>query len=294
VKNKVAIIFGSSGQDSFYLNAILQQQNVVAINISRKSSDVIGDVGDYKFVGDIIKQHQPDFIFHLAANSTVQHNALFENHKTICDGTLNILENTRLFCPSAKIFLSGSALQFRNEGLPINEKTPFEGESPYAVARIQSVYAARYYRKAFGLKIYVGYFFNHDSRFRTEQHVNQKIAKAAKRISLGSKEKLVLGNIEVQKEFNFAGDVVQAIWILMNQENVFEAVIGSGKAYRILDWLAYCFDSMDLKWEDAVILQDNYVPQYQILVSDPGLIMSLGWHPVTDIYQLANMMLNDE
>jgi GDPmannose 4,6-dehydratase len=294
VKNKVAVIFGSTGQDGFYLNSLLQQRHVETISISRKNSNVTGDVGDYDFVSGMIKKHQPDFIFHLAANSTPRHDVLFENQKTICDGTLNILESARLYSQSSKIFLSGSALQFRNEGLPINEYTAFEADSPYAVARIQSVYAARYYRKAFGLRAYFGYFFNHDSPFRTEQHVNQKIAKAAKRISLGSEEKLVLGNIEVQKEFNFAGDVVEAVWILMNQEEVFEAVIGSGKAYRILDWLAYCFEHVGLKWEDSVVLQENYVPQYQILVSDPALITGLGWRPMTDMYQLANMMLNDE
>lgn len=294
MKNRVAVIFGSTGQDGFYLNSLLQQQHVTTINISRKNSDVIGDVGDYGFVSDMIKKHQPDFIFHLAANSTPRHDVLFENQKTICDGTLNILESARLYSPSARIFLSGSALQFRNEGLPINEHTAFEADSPYAVARIQSAYAARYYRKAFGLRVYFGYFFNHDSRFRTEQHVNQKIAKAAKRISLGSKEKLVLGNIEVQKEFNFAGDVVEAIWILVNQEEISEAVIGSGKAYRILDWLTYCFEQAGLNWRDSVVLQENFIPQYQILVSDPKLMMSLGWRPTTDIYQLANMMLNDE
>jgi GDPmannose 4,6-dehydratase len=293
VKNKVAVIFGSAGQDGFYLNSLLRNQHILTVNVSRKNSEVNGDVSDYKFVSDLIKKHQPDFVFHLAANSTPRHDALFENQRTICDGTLNILESARLNAPSAKIFLSGSALQFRNEGFPINEKTAFEADSAYAVARIQSVYAARYYRKAFGLRAYVGYFFNHDSPFRTEQHVNQKIAKAAKRISLGSKEELVLGNIEVQKEFNFAGDMVEAVWLLVNQEEVSEAVIGSGKAYRILDWLSYCFESVGLNWEEAVVLEENYISPYQILVSDPKLITDLGWRPMTSMYQLADMMLND-
>ena len=293
MKNKIAVIFGSAGQDGFYLSALLRQQQVETVRISRRSSDVIGDVGDYRFVGDIINTYRPDFVFHFAANSTPRHDALFENQRTISDGTLNILESVRLHSPSSRVFLSGSALQFRNEGLPIHEKTAFEADSPYAVARIQSVYAARYYRRAFGLRAYVGYFFNHDSPLRTEQHVNQKIAKAALRIASGSREKLSLGNIDVQKEFNFAGDVVEAVWMLVNQEDVFEAVIGSGKAYRISDWLSYCFEKVGLRWEDAVILQEGFVPQYQILVSDPKLIVSLGWRPKVDFYQLANSMLNE-
>ena len=293
MKNKVALIFGSGGQDGFYLNSLLLEQGVVTINISRKNSDVNGNVGDPKFVEACIKQYQPDFIIHFAANSTAHHSALFENHETICTGTLNILESARLYAPSSKIFLSGSALQFRNEGLPINETTAFEAGSPYAVARIQSVYAARYYRNAFGLQVYVGYFFNHDSPLRSEQHVNQKIVKTAKRILHGSKEKLVLGNIEVQKEFNYAGDAVAAVWMLMNQQHIFEAVIGSGKAYPIRDWLAYCFENMGLNWQDVVVFEADFIPQYRILVSDPQLIMKLGWQPRVDFYQLANMMINE-
>lgn len=293
VKNKVAVIFGVAGQDGFYLGALLRRLQFMVIGISRTSGEVVGDVGDYKFVRELIETYQPDFVFHLAANSTPRHDAMFENQRTICDGTLNILESVKLHSPASKVFLSGSALQFRNEGLPIRETTAFEADSPYAVARIQSVYAARYYRKAFGLRVYFGYFFNHDSPLRTEHHVNQKIVKAALRIARGSREKLSLGNIDVQKEFNFAGDIVEAVWMLVNQEEVFEAVIGSGKAYPISDWLRYCFEKVGLRWEDAVIIQEGFVPQYQILVSDPNVIMGLGWRPKVDIYQLANNMLDE-
>src|SRR5277367_2342099 len=108
-------------------------------------------------------------------------------------------------------------MQFKNEGLPIDELTPFEASSPYSVSRIQSVYAARYYRSVFGLEVYTGYFFNHDSPLRAENHVNQKIAAAVKRIGAGSNEKLYLGNINVRKEFNYAGELVEAVWILVNQ-----------------------------------------------------------------------------
>ena len=170
------IVFGASGQDGYYLNELLQKQNINVIKVSRKIGDLIGNIADYSFVESIIKEYQPKYIFHFAANSTTHHRALFENHESISTGTLNVLEAVRLHCPATKVFLSGSAMQFKNEGFPISEQTPFEASSPYSVARIQSVYAARYYRDKFGLKVYVGYFFNHDSPLRTEQHVNQKIA----------------------------------------------------------------------------------------------------------------------
>jgi len=292
VENKVALIFGSNGQDGYYLNRLLTASGIPVVRISRHNSDVMGDVADAGFTAEQIRLHQPGYIFHFAAHSTAKHEALFDNHAAISTGTLNILESARLFCPSAKIFLSGSALQFRNEGLPINEQTPFEANSAYAVARIQSVYAARYYRKTFGTKVYIGYFFNHDSPLRSEQHVNQKIVQAAKRIARGSKEKLVLGNINVQKEFNFAGDVMEAVWLFMNQDAVHELVVGCGKAYPIADWVSCCFEQLNLDWKESVILQDDFIPEYQVLVSNPKLLMSLGWQPRVEFNQLANLMIN--
>ncbi len=292
--NTTAIIFGANGQDGFFLSILLKKKGIKVINISRKNSDVCGDVSDYAFVEDQIKKNQADYIFHLAANSTTRHDVLFENHETISTGTLNILEAVRLHSIKSKIFLSGSAMQFENEGLPITEATDFDGNSPYSIARIQSVYAARYYQKSFGLKVYVGYFFNHDSPLRTEHHVNQKIVRAVQRIAQGSKELLILGNIDVRKEFNYAGDMVEAIWILINQDSIFEVVIGCGKAYSIKDWVKYCFEKVNLHWEDHVKLEQNYIPEYKILVSSPEKLMSLGWTPAVDFYQLANMMMNEQ
>ena len=228
-----ALIFGISGQDGYFLTELLRKKNIQIIGVSRSYGDLIGYVGDYSFVESILKHHQPNYIFHFAANSTTNHSALFDNHNAISTGTLNILECVRLHCPTAKVFLSGSAMQFKNKGVPIDEQTPFEASSPYSIARIQSVYAGRYYRSAFGLLVYFGYFFNHDSPLRSEKHVNQKIVSSVKRIANGSTEKLELGNIDVKKEFNYAGDIVEAVWVLVNQDTVFEAIIGSGDAHSI-------------------------------------------------------------
>jgi len=289
-----AIIFGANGQDGYYLSKLLTPQKIEVIAVSRNGNGIIGDVGDYNLVEGLIKKYQPDYIFHFAANSTTRHSALFDNHNAISTGTLNILENVRLHCPHAKVFLSGSAMQFKNEGCPIDEETPFEASSPYSVARIQSVYAARYYHNFFGLKIYTGFFFNHDSPLRSEQHVNQKIVKAVLRIATNQNEKLELGDISVQKEFNYAGDSVEAIWKLINQDEVFEAVIGSGNAYSIQDWLKYCFEKINRNWQDSVVIKNEFVPEYRILVSNPRLIKSLGWQPRLDLYQLADLMMGDQ
>src|SRR5690606_24524349 len=139
-----------------------------------------------------------------------------------------------------RVFLSGSALQFRNDGAPIREDSAFEASSPYAVARIQSVYAARYYRKQ-GIKAYVGYFFHHDSPKRSDRHLSMRIVRAVQRISRGELATIPIGNLDTVKEFNFAGDLVEALWELVNQDQVFEAVLGSGKGYPIRRWLETCF-----------------------------------------------------
>ena len=290
-----ALIFGIDGQDGFYLTRILKGLNVQVSGVSNISTEwTRGSVADLSFVKETIRSCRPDHIFHFAANSTTAHDALFENHGAISTGTLNILEGVRLHCPAAKVFLSGSAMQFKNNNRPINEKTSFDASSPYSVARIQSVYAGRYFRQAFGIKAYVGYFFNHDSALRTEQHVNQKIIAAVKRIEKGSAEKLELGNIDVKKEFNYAGDVVEAVWRLVNQDRIFEAVIGSGKAYSIKDWVDYCFSRINKDWKEYVVIKKGYMPEYKILVSDPRLIKSLGWRPRVGFHQLADKMLKGE
>ena len=290
-----ALIFGISGQDGFYLSELLQTINIEVLGVSRSQGDWIkGDVADFAFVEALIKTHQPNYIFHFAANSTTHHSALFNNHKAISTGTLNILECVRLHCPAAKVFLSGSAMQFKNEGLPIDEQTPFEASSPYSIARIQSVYAGRYYRSAFGLLVYFGYFFNHDSPLRSERHVNQKIVSSVKRIANGSTEKLELGNIDVKKEFNYAGDVVEAVWTLVNQDTVFEAIIGSGDAHSIQEWVECCFKKINKNWEDYVITNHDFIPDYKILVSNPELIRSIGWQPKVDFYKLVDITMETQ
>jgi len=286
-----ALIFGINGQDGFYLCSLLQQQKIDVIGISRSKSDwLYGDVGDFKLVSELIKKEQPDYVFHLAANSTTSHDALFENHQTISTGTLNILESVYRYSKRTKIFLSGSGLQFVNKGVPISEKDEFYAGSPYCVSRIQSVYAARYYREL-GLSVYVGYFFNHDSPLRSERHINKKIAMAVQRIADGSKEIIEIGNMNTRKEFSFAGDIMKAIWMLVNQDAVHEAVIGSGKAYSIKDWIEICFQSKKIDWHPFIVTKENFTAEYDVLVSAPHLIRSIGWQPEVDINGLAELMI---
>lgn len=285
-----AIIFGAGGQDGYYLNRLLQEKNIKVIGISRREGFVNIDIGSYEEVAALIKNNKPEYIFHIAANSTTRHDAMFENHKTISTGTLNILEAVKNYSPETKVFISGSGLQFKNENKPIKETDTFEARDPYCVSRIQSAYAARYFR-TLGIKVYVGYFFNHDSPLRTERHITKKIAEAAKRIANGSKENLQIGDISVIKEYTYAGDVVKGIWTLISQEAIFEANVSSGKGYSIGDWLLQCFGQTNKNWKDYVITKEGFISEYKKLVSDPSLIFSLGWKPEVSFQELATIMM---
>ncbi len=284
-----AIIFGANGQDGIYLAKLLlaKQYNIIPIN--REAGGSISLISDFEKVSNLVKQHLPDYIFHFAATSSTSHAVWQQNHDAISTGTLNILEAVKKYSPQTKIFLSGSGLQFKNEGKPIKETAEFYAGSMYAVSRIHTVYAARYYR-SIGLKVYIGYFFNHDSIYRTERHINKKIIETVKRIAKGSIEKLLVGDLTVKKEFGFAGDIVNAIMILVEQDVVYEAVIGTGKAYAIKEWVDICFSLFGLNCKEHVEPMPGFSSEYKALVSDPSTIYSLGWKPETDIHLLAKLM----
>ena len=286
-----AIIFGVSGQDGFYLSSLLKKEGVEVIGSSRTQGS-IGDVGDFPFVETLIKEHKPDYIFHLAADSSTKHQHLFQNHNSISTGSINILESCRLYSPESRIFLSGSAMQFKNDGSPISESTPFSASSPYALSRIQSTYAGRYYRDSFGMKIYTGFLFNHDSPLRNEDHINQKIVRTIQRIKSGENIRLEIGSLEVRKEFNSAEDIVEAIWILVNQDTKFECVIGSGESHSLEEWIEICFSLSGMNWSDHVVISKNFSPEYSNLVSSPKSIRNMGWSPKYNISSLAKKMLD--
>lgn len=291
MSRKKALIFGANGQDGFYLNQLLQAEQMDVIGISRSGNFMRVDLTNLDEVSALVKQEQPDYIFHLAANSTTRHDAMLENHATISTGTFIILEAVRLYAPHAKVLISGSGLQFENKGTAILETDPFEARDAYSVSRIHSVYAARYFR-SLGVQAYVGYFFNHDSPRRSERHMAQKIAAAARRIGAGIEETLVVGDPTVIKEWTYAGDVVHAIWLLVNQSDVFEANLSSGLGYSIQDWIDRCFALVGKDASKYVQIDQSFKAEYRQLVSDARLIRSLGFEPKVSFDQLAEMMIH--
>lgn len=287
-----AMVFGANGQDGYYLISLLRKQGIETVGVSRSGPWFHGDVGDFPVVETLLRDNNPDYIFHLAARSSTSHEAIFENHETIATGALNVLEAAFRHCRRSRIFIAGSGVQFQNVGQPIDEDTPFDATSPYAIARIQSVYAARYFR-SIGLRVYVGYLFHHESPRRSPRHLSRKISLAAQSAASGSMERLAIGDVSVVKEWSFAGDIAAAIMTLVCQDEVVEAVIGSGEGHSVEEWLDRCFSFVGLRWQDHVDLVPGFRPEYGRLVSRPSRIMSLGWSPVVDFGALATAMMSD-
>jgi SAM-dependent methyltransferase len=132
---------------------------------------------------------------------------------------------------------------------------------------------------------------NHDSPLRSNRHLNMKIAVAAARVANGSKEKLLIGDLDAEKEFNFAGDVVAAMWLLIRQDELFECVVGSGQSHAVRDWIEACFREVGLDWNDYTETDRTYASPYRRLVSDPAKLLSLGWKPECTFSGLAAMMM---
>jgi GDPmannose 4,6-dehydratase len=284
------LIFGANSQDGHYLATACRRRGAEVMGVSRSGDWLKGDVASFELVESLVREHRPDLVVHLAAWSTTRHDALFENHATIGGGTLNVLEAVKRWSPGSKVFITGSGLQFVNAGRPIAESDPFGHGSGYTAVRNYSVYLARYYREL-GIRAYVGYLFHHESPLRKLQHVSQAIIAAVSRIAKGSGEVIEVGDISVEKEWTFAGDVVEGILTLVGQDRVFEAVIGSGKALSIENWLDCCFTLIGRDWRDHVRPREGFIPEYGRLVSDPRTINALGWRPRVDMAELARMML---
>jgi GDPmannose 4,6-dehydratase len=287
-----AIIFGVSGQDGHYLRDVLNRHGVEVFGVARSGGDARLDVSDSVAVQHVVRQVRPDLVFNLAATSSTSHEDLWVNHAAISTGSLAILDAVERHASGAKVLLVGSGLQFINDGLPLHEQSPLGHSSPYVVARNQSLFAARYYRQR-GLKTYFAFLFNHDSPMRSTRHLNMKIAEAAARVAVGLKGLLQIGDLDALKEFNYAGDVAQALWVLINQDDVFECVVGSGRTYKVREWIESCFKSKSLNWEEHVSINYEFHKPYNTLQSDPRLLFSLGWRPRVDFESLRKMMMEE-
>lgn len=281
--NPSAVITGSNGQDGFYLQQLLHREGVDAILVHRMSGI---DLTDPEVVNSLILNTRPSYIFHLAANSTVDHLAAQANHDVIGTGSFNLLEAVFRWMPECKVFLAGSAYQFKNMGEPIKETDEWATDSVYCAARGYSNLLFQAYR-AMGLSVFYGYLFHHDSPRRGQNHLSQKIAYAAR-----TKSPIEIGDLRVIKEWTYASDTVEAMWTLVNQNRIWEANIGTGIGRTIEDFVEACFAVMGLDYREFVTTPEGYVAPYRSLTCDPSRIYRTGWKPRHGLEYLAEQMVN--
>jgi GDPmannose 4,6-dehydratase len=288
-----AIIFGAAGQDGSYLAEVIADHDVNCVLTARNGKGYeVCDVGNSNQVEVIIRAYQPDYVFHLAAKSSIRHEAIVDNQKAIVDGSLNILEAVKKHKSQCRVFLSGSALQFAPSRDAIVESSEMVNSSAYAAQRNASLCLSRYYREKCGIAAYMGFFFHHDSPRRGEHHLAQKIASAARRIASGSSEKLDIYDPSAVKEWTFAGDAMRAAWLLVNQSTIHECIIGSGAPHTIAEWASACFKVLGLDWREHVELHHTGSAEPVRFISRPERLKALGWSQEVTFNELARLMVN--
>jgi len=272
MSQKVALICGVSGQDGSYLAKLLLEKGYSVFGTSR---DVQGSgfsnlrqLGikeqiqfismvpeDFRSVLVALRKSNPDEIYYLAGQSSVglSFEQPAETIQSITLGTLNMLEGSRMMDKRIKLYHAGSGECFGDtQGKPANEQTPFYPMSPYAVAKSSAYWLVNNYRDAYGLFACTGILFNHESPLRPERFVTQKIINAVKRIAQGSNEKLKLGRLDIARDWGWAPEYVEAMWLMLQQEKPHDYVIATGVTISLEEFVQGAFAQAGLNWRDYV------------------------------------------
>lgn len=269
---KKALICGISGQDGAYLAKLLLDngyevygssrdaqvssfRNLDRLNIRQYIQFVSISIQDFRSVLQALLKIRPDEVYNLAGQSSVglSFEQPVETLESISVGTLNLLEAIRFSNLPIKFYSAGSSECFGDTGsVPADENTPFRPRSPYGVAKAAAFWQVANYREAYQLYACTGILFNHESPLRPERFVTQKIVSSACRIAQGSKETLVLGNINIARDWGWAPDYVEAMWLMLQQKQADDYVIATGQTHQLRDFIHVVFDAVGLNWENHV------------------------------------------
>jgi GDPmannose 4,6-dehydratase len=312
---KTAFITGVTGQDGSYLAKLLLDKGYRVIGMKRRTSLIntnrlddievfnhpnfkleYGNMTDSSSLYALLMKHKPDEIYNLAAQSHVR--VSFEVPEETLDvvggGTLKLLEAYRLICPQARFYQASSSEMYGdNINIPQNEETRMTPASPYAAAKLYAHNLCRNYRESYGLHISSGILFNHESPVRGETFVTRKITLAAANIKLGKQETLYLGNLDAKRDWGFAGDYVEAMWLMLQQPKGDDFVISTGETHTVKEFLEVVFKHAGLNIEEHLKIDTRlYRPhEVPILLGDSAKAQRiLGWKPKTTFKDLAHMM----
>jgi len=315
---KTALITGITGQDGSYLAEFLLQKGYTVHGIIRRSSSfnteridhiyqdphdpnprlrlVYGDLNDASSLNKIIRTVQPAEIYHLGAQSHVR--VSFDVPEYTGEitgmGTVRLLEAIRETGVKTRFYNASSSEMFGNAPAPQNELTPFQPRSPYAAAKVYAHWMSVNYREGYNLFACNGILFNHESPRRGETFVSRKITKAVARIKLGVQQKLFLGNLDARRDWGYAGDYVEAIWLMLQQDKPDDYVIATGETHSVRDFLNEAFGSLDLDWNKYVEIDPRYYrpTEVDLLLGDATKAKrQLGWQPKVRFTELVRMMV---
>ena len=308
-----ALITGVTGQDGSYLAENLLKKGYEVIGMVRRSSTVnyerIAHIqGSIKFVNgdlldqisliDAIKMHEPDEIYNLAAQSFVQTSfgqPVLTGETTALSVT-RMLDAIRIVNPSIKFYQASSSEMFGKVAeVPQSESTPFYPRSPYGVAKVYGHWITVNYRESYDLHASSGILFNHESPRRGLEFVTRKISYGAASIKLGMEEKLSLGNLDSKRDWGFAGDYVEAMWLMLQQETPDDFVICSGLTHSVREFCDLAFKHVGLSYEDHVVVDERFFrpAEVDLLVGDYSKASKvLNWQPSTTFEELVELMVD--
>lgn len=317
-----ALITGITGQDGSYLAELLLSKGYEVHGIKRRSSSFnteridtvltdahdrnarlflhFGDLGDASNLIRLLLTIRPDEIYHLGAQSHVQ--VSFEIPEYTGEvtgvGTTRLLEAIRQSGIRTKFYNAASSEMFGNTPeVPQRETTPFHPRSPYGCAKVYSYWSTVNYREAFGLFACNGILFNHESPRRGETFVTRKITRAIARILAGLQDKLYLGNLDAKRDWGFAGDYMEAIWLMMQQPVADDFVIATGESHSVREFLEMAFGYAGLAWRKYVEIDPSYFRPTEVdfLQGDASKARSkLGWRQKTGFEELVKMMVDSD
>lgn len=309
-----ALITGINGQDGSYLAELLLEKNYEVHGIIRRSSagntrridhllDNLrlhyGDLSDVNNLVKILQEVQPDEIYNFAAMSQVRISYDIPAYTGAVTGLgfANLIEAVRLIKPDTKIYQASSSEMFgKVQEVPQRESTPFYPRSPYGCAKAYAFYLGRAYREGYGMKIYNGILFNHESPRRGEEFLSKKVVKAAVRIKKGLQDKLVLGNLEAKRDIGYAKDYVYWIWKMVQGEPD-DFVIATGETHSMQEFVEETFNYLGMRWQDYVVIDDKLKRPAEVdyLQGDPSKAKRiLGYEVQTNFKQLIKIMIDEE
>jgi GDPmannose 4,6-dehydratase len=316
---KRALITGITGQDGFHLTELLQskgykifgllngQRNSRVLEFSSKFPDVEmleGDLTDFSSLMRVIDISKPNELYNLGAISFVA--LSFKQPELTANvtglGPLRLLEAIRTLGAEKEIkFYQASSSEMFGKVLqvPQNEATPFYPRSPYGVAKVYAHQICVNYRESYGMHVSCGILFNHEGEYRGEEFVTRKITKSVAQIVQGKLDKIRLGTLDPKRDWGYAGDYVEAMWLMMQQQTPDDYVIATGKTHSVRDFLSSAVKAAGLKGdpEDYVIIDDNYKrpAEVDLLVGDASKAKKvLGWEPKVNFEDLVLKMLNHD